>query len=67
MLMRPFLRRTESYEQMRARVLAETSAFLTECLRHPELAVRIPIVQVGRGKFPPSMTPAFWEPILGRE
>ncbi|MGD8450602.1 MAG: hypothetical protein PVJ57_02190 [Phycisphaerae bacterium] len=54
----------ETYEEMRARLIAETSAYLTEYLRHPELAVRIPVIQAGRGQFPPSMTAAFWDPIL---
>ena len=57
-------RQTESLEEMRVRVLMETSVFLTECLRHPELAVRIPIIPVGRGEFPRSLAAAFWEPIL---
>jgi hypothetical protein len=57
-------RRHETLEQQRARMIAETSAFLTECLRHPEYAVRIPIVRAGTATFPPSLTAAFWEPIL---
>lgn len=56
--------RGESYEQMRARILAETSAYLTECLRHPEYAVRIPVIRAGSGRFPPSLTRSFWESIL---
>ncbi len=54
----------ETLEEMRARLIAETSAWLTECLRHPEYAVRIPLVQAGVATFPPSMTAAFWGPIL---
>lgn len=57
-------RHTETWEELRARLVAETSEFLTECLRHPELAVRIPVIQAGTGRFPPSLTPAFWEPVL---
>ncbi len=57
-------RRDETWEELRARVIAETSAFLTECLRHPELAVRIPIVPAEQGRFPRSLTTAFWEPVL---
>jgi len=56
--------RLETFEEMRVRILAETSAYLTECLRHPELAVRIPVIQAGRGQFPRSLTVAFWESIL---
>lgn len=64
MELRRFKRRTETYEQMQARIIAETSAWLTECLRHPELAVRIPTIVAGRGRFPRSLTPAFWDAIL---
>lgn len=58
------IRRRETWEQTRARLVAETSAFLTECIRHPELAVRIPMVPAGQAEFPPSMTVAFWDPVL---
>lgn len=57
-------RRNESRRQMQARIVAETSAYITECLRHPELAVRIPVVPAARAQFPRSLTFAFWEPIL---
>ena len=50
---------------MRKRAIAETSAFLTRHLDHPELAVSIPVVPAASGrKFPPSLTEAFWTPIL---
>lgn len=45
-------------------MVAETSAYLTECLQHPELVVRIPVIQAGAGRFPPSLTTAFWDRIL---
>jgi hypothetical protein len=64
MISRPFKRRTETFEEMRVRLIAETSAFISECLQHPELAVRIPIIPAGRGQFPPSLTMTFWEPVL---
>lgn len=56
--------RTESWEEMRVRLVAETSLFLTEALQHPELAVRIPMIPAGSGRFPPSLTRAFWEQLL---
>jgi hypothetical protein len=55
---------TTDWDLMRARMIAETSAFITECLRHPELAVRIPTVPVDKGRFPPSLSEAFWNPVL---
>ena len=57
-------RRHETWEQTRARLVAETSVFITEAIRHPELAVRIPMIPADSGRFPPSLTRAFWEPIL---
>jgi hypothetical protein len=54
----------ESWDELRARMVAETSAFLTEALRHPALIVRIPTIPAGSGRFPPSLTTAFWDPIL---
>lgn len=57
-------RRDETWQQMQARIIAETSVYITEALRHPELTVRIPMIPVGSGRFPPSLTRAFWEPVL---
>jgi len=57
-------RRIDTPEQMRKRLIAETSAFITTCLEHPELAVRIPTIPAGSGRFPPSLTEAFWTPVL---
>lgn len=57
-------RRLEDWDELRARLVAETSTYLTEALRHPEVAVRIPMIPAGSGRFPPSLSRAFWEPIL---
>ena len=54
----------ETFEEMQARLIEETSLYITECLRHPELGVHIPVVPAGWGEFPPSLTRAFWEPVL---
>ena len=56
--------RRESWEETRARLVAETSLYLTEALRHPELGVRIPMIPAETGRFPPSLTQAFWDPVL---
>ena len=56
--------RAESFEELRARVVAETSTYLTECLRHPELTVRIPTIPADSARFPPSFTMSFWDPLL---
>jgi len=57
-------RRPETWEELRARLIEETSLYLTEALRHPEFAIRIPVIPAGQGRFPPSLARAFWEPLL---
>ncbi len=57
-------RRKEMYEELCARVVAETSAYLTECLQHPELAVHIPLIPADGSRFPPSFAMSFWDPVL---
>ena len=57
-------RKSETWEELRTRILAETSAYLTEGLRQPEFAVRIPTIPSGSGRFPPSLAAAFWQPVL---
>jgi hypothetical protein len=56
--------RSETWEELRDRLVADTSAFLTEALRHPELAVRIPMIPADSARFPPSLTVAFWDAVL---
>lgn len=57
-------RRSETWDELRRRMLAETSAYLTLCLRHPEYAVQIPTIPAGRGRFPQSLSEAFWTRVL---
>ncbi len=64
MIIRRLKRRRETFEEMRTRLIAETNAFLNEYLQHPELAVRIPTIPAGVGRFPPSLSVAFWDPVL---
>lgn len=65
MIQRPRFRRTEDlWAELQARLVAETSAWLSEALAHPEQAVRIPTIPAGSGTFPPSLARAFWEPVL---
>lgn len=58
------LRPRDARKDAAARAVAETSAFITDCLRHPERATPIPVIPAGTGRFPPSLTTAFWEPVL---
>lgn len=56
--------RVDLWEEIRARMVAETSAWLTDALSHPERAVRIPTVPAGEAEFPPSLSRSFWDPVL---
>jgi hypothetical protein len=64
MRFRRLKRNDELWEELRARLVAETSEWLTDALQHPERAVRIPVVPAGQGEFPPSLSRAFWGPVL---
>ena len=44
----------DPYEEWRSAMIAVTSAYLTECLRHPELTVHIPTIPANTGRFPKS-------------
>lgn len=55
---------TETLDEVRRRIIEETSAYLTLCMERQELAVRIPVIQAGHGRFPPSLSEAFWHPVL---
>ncbi|MCH7871890.1 MAG: hypothetical protein IID33_09345 [Planctomycetes bacterium] len=56
--------RKETWEQVRRRLIADTSRFLSERLERPELAVSIPAIPAGMGRFPKSMAGAFWRSVL---
>jgi hypothetical protein len=60
----PRLGQEAKLEEAAAQAVAETSAFITECLRHPEFAVRIPTILAGSARFPSSLSDAFWAPVL---
>ncbi len=57
-------RSDDLWEEMRVRLIAETSAWLTDAMAHPERVVRIPTILAGSGQFPPSLSRAFWESAL---
>jgi hypothetical protein len=48
-----------------ARAIRETEAFLSEAMIRPEAHVRIPVVRVGYGSFPPGLSLEFWNRVLG--
>jgi hypothetical protein len=52
------------WQQIRRRILAETSSFLTAALERPELGVSIPMIPVGKGRFGRAFSEAFWSSVL---
>ena len=54
----------DPYGEMRERIIRETEQALTLALLHPEQAVRIPTVVVGRAVFTPQYARAFWSTVL---
>ena len=53
------------YRETRKRMIRETEAYLTDSLRHPERAMRIPSIRVGHGVFTRQFAGAFWTEVLG--
>lgn len=55
------------WKQIRRRILAETSSFLSVALERPELGVSIPIIPVGKGRFGRAFSENFWDSVLGNQ
>ncbi|MFQ5491343.1 MAG: hypothetical protein ACE5GE_11535 [Phycisphaerae bacterium] len=53
------------YRTARKRMIRETEEFLIQALRQPQKFVRIPAVEVGRGRFDPRFASVFWSQALG--
>lgn len=60
----PHSLRFESWAVLRARMLRETEVFLEEGLQHPERAIIIPAVPVGKARFPRGFAHLFWSQVL---
>lgn len=54
-----------SYDVMRRRILRETEIALLVGLRFPDVQVRIPTVEVGKGEFSRRFADEFWQVTLG--
>ncbi len=52
------------WQQIRRRILSETSSFLSRGVQRPELGVSIPVIQAGKGRFTRTFSDAFWSRIL---
>lgn len=63
--MRLLRRRLEPLDAVRRRIIRETEAALYYGLHSPDHAVRIPIVEVGKGRFDPAFALRFWGATLG--
>ena len=57
-------KRNEFSQELRQHMIMETSTYLSECLKHPELAVHIPMIPADSNRFPPSFAMSFWDPVL---
>ncbi len=55
------------WQQIRRRILRQTSLFLSVALERPELGVSIPIVPAGRGRFSRAFADDFWGRVLGEQ
>ncbi|MCP4247157.1 MAG: hypothetical protein GY778_08915 [bacterium] len=55
----------ELYQQLRRHMIRETEEFLEASLRQPNHQVRIPTIEVGRGRFTPRFAREFWQEMLG--
>jgi len=62
--MRFWRKRTESYEDMRRRMIHETEIALLYGMRFPDRMIRIPTIEVGRGEFHPEFAAQFWNHVL---
>ena len=54
----------EQWVVVRKRILLQTEQYVALCMRRPELAVVIPVIPVGKGRFPPSLSEHFWSEVL---
>jgi hypothetical protein len=55
----------ESWGVIRARMLRETELFLEDAFNHPEHQMRIPVIEVGAGRFTRMFAQLFWSQLLG--
>ncbi len=52
------------WQAIRRRILRETSSFLSEAVRRPDMGVSIPICVVGKGDFSKAFAEEFWRQVL---
>ncbi len=62
--MRFFWRRQVEWRAIRVRILRETGDYITECLRHPELPIRIPAVPAEKANWSREFARSFWSRVL---
>ena len=62
--MKLFARKLLDWRSVRARMIRETGDYITECLRNPELGVRIPAVPAAEARWTREFADAFWSSVL---
>lgn len=62
--MRLFGRSYTDWRKVRERILRETADYITDCLRHPDKAVHIPMMPADRANWSREYSEAFWRNIL---
>jgi len=59
-----FRRKLADWRVVRNRVIVETSDYINECLRNPDLAVRIPAKPAEKAYWPREFAERFWSSVL---
>ncbi len=59
-----FWRRQIDWRLVRVRIVRETGDYITECLRHPDLAVHIPSLPAEKANWSREFARAFWSRVL---
>ncbi|MBN1346620.1 MAG: hypothetical protein JXQ73_28275 [Phycisphaerae bacterium] len=64
MMMALFKRTLLDWKAVQAEMIRETSDYINECFRNPELAVRIPAVRAEEANWSREFAEAFWRSVL---
>ncbi len=62
--MKLFRRTLIDWRTVRLRIIRETGDYITECLRNPEMSVRIPAVPADEARWTREFADSFWKSVL---
>jgi hypothetical protein len=62
--MKLFQRQLYDWRDARDRIIGETSDYINQCLRDPNLAVRIPAAPAERARWTREFAETFWASVL---